>query len=140
VGSSIDADADLEAVVRYAAGETWRRIDRATDGVCPICRSRGLSLDFRETEAGVLADCTCGECYYEETNHAGLFALSHPAVVSLFHDHGIDVRERLPFGSLPDLGADVRFGDDGRAVEVTATAGDDAVTLRVHEDLTVEAL
>lgn len=140
IHGSTSTDRGIEEVVRYAVGEMWRRVDRATDGVCPICRGSSLSIDFRGTENAIVADCACGNCYYEETNPAVLFALAHPAALSLFHERGIDVRRRLPFESLRDWIDDARLVDDGRAVEIRATAGEEAVTLRIADDLTVETV
>lgn len=140
VHASIGAEGDLEEVVRYAVGEVWRRIDRATDGVCSICRTRTLSVEFRETEDAIVADCACENCYFEETNPVALFALAHPAVLALLHDHGVDVPHRLPFESFDDWMGDARFVDDRRAVELTVTIEGDDVTLRIADDLTVETV
>lgn len=138
VPAALSATEDAESVLRYAIGEMWRRIDRATDGVCPVCRAPALAVDFREAE-DVLADLACDSCFYEETNHAALFAVTHPAVLSLSHDHGVDVRHSLPREYLGDWTTDVRFADDdGSVVEVTVGTDGEDVTVRVSDALSVD--
>ncbi|MFB6269115.1 MAG: winged helix-turn-helix domain-containing protein [Halobacterium sp.] len=141
VPATLYAGDDLDAVVQYAIAEMWRRVDRATDGVCPVCRAPAITVEFRAHDDAVLADTTCAACYYEETNHVALFALSHPAVQSLASDHGHDLKRRLPREFLDDWTDDAAFADaDRSAVELTVSIGDEDVTLRVRDDLSVEAV
>lgn len=140
VHSAVGAGSDLAAVIEYAVGELWRRVDRVTDGLCPICRTPALSLSFREVDGRLLADCRCEACYFEETQPTLLFAFAHPAVQSLLREQGIDVPQQLPFASLEDWIDGTRVVDGRTAVELTVTAGEDRVTVRVGEDLTVETV
>ena len=140
VHSSVGREEGLGEVVDYAVGEVWRRLDRAADGICHVCRAPALSLSFREAEDVVVADLTCGECYLEETNAAALFALTHPAALSVLRDRGLDVPEEIPFEPLDEWVDGGRIVDDGNAVELTVGDEGDGVTLRVHEDLTVETV
>jgi hypothetical protein len=65
--------------------------------------------------------------------------MGHPAVVSLYYDHGVDVQRELPaslsFVWDPDS-ADLPA--DATAVELTATVDSDDVTLRVDDTLAVD--
>lgn len=140
VHSSVGAEGSLADVIEYAAGEMWRRLDRTTDGVCPVCRGAGLSLSFREVDGAVVADCVCDECYFEEAQPVVLFALSHPSALSLLRDRGFDVPYDLPFESFDDWIDDTQFVDDGRAVDLTLAIDGDGVTVRVAGDLTVETV
>ena len=140
VDGSIGTAGSLLDVIDYAVREMWRRLDRISDGVCHVCRAPALSLSFRESDGVVLADCSCEECYFEETNGAVLFALTHPAALAVLHAQGVDVPEQLPFEPLDDRMERGRFVDDGSAVEFTVAPDGEAVTIRVHDDLTVEAV
>ena len=140
VNGPVGAEGGLSALLEYAVGEVWRRLDRVTDGVCHVCRAPALSLSFRETDGRIVADCVCGECYFEESNPVVMFALTHPAVLSLLREQGVDVPEALPFEPIDDWLDDGRFVDDRRAVEFTAATDEQRVTVRVRDDLTVEAV
>lgn len=138
VPAALSATEDVDAVLRYAIGEMWRRIDRATDGVCPVCRAPALAVAFRDA-GQMVADLNCESCFYEETIHVALFALTHPAAQSLYHGHGVDLRHALPRECLGDGQSDARLVDDERSVvEVTVGTGGEKVTVRVDDDLTVE--
>ncbi len=140
VHSSVGREEGLREVVEYAVGEVWRRLDRAADGICHVCRAPALSLSFRETEDVIVADLTCSECYLEETNAAALFSLTHPAALSVLRDRGLEVPQEIPFEPLDEWVDGGRILEDGRAIELTVGTDGDGVTLRVHEDLTVEAV
>jgi DNA-binding transcriptional ArsR family regulator len=140
VHSSVGREAGLNEVVEYAVGEVWRRLDRAADGICHVCRAPALSLSFREDEEAVVAELTCSECYLEETNAAALFALTHPAALAVLREAGFDVPQAIPFEPLDDCVHGGRIVDHGRAVELTVGPDGDGVTLRVREDLTVETV
>lgn len=140
VHSSVGEEGSLADVIEYAVDEVWRRLDRATDGVCQICRAPALSLSFREVEGVIAAECACSECYLEETNAAALFALTHPAALSFLRDRGLDVPQDIPFEPFSDWVDGSPIVDDGRAAEITLGAGGDGVTLRVGDDLAVETV
>jgi DNA-binding transcriptional ArsR family regulator len=140
VHSSVGREEGLNEVVDYAVREVWRRLDRAADGVCQVCRAPALSLSFREGEEVIVAELACSECYLEEDNAAALFALTHPAALSVLRDRGLDVPREIPFEPLEEWVDGGRIVDDGSAVELTVGDEGDGVTLRVHEDLTVETV
>jgi hypothetical protein len=140
VNGPVGAEGELSALLEYAVGEVWRRLDRVTEGVCHVCRAPALSLSFREADGQIVADCVCGACYFEESNPVVMFALTHPAVLSFLRDRGVDVPQALPFEPIDDWMDDGRFVDDRRAVEFTAADGEDQVTVRVRDDLTVETV
>ncbi|QPV63910.1 helix-turn-helix transcriptional regulator [Halosimplex litoreum] len=71
-------------------------------GVCPICAS-ALEFEFVAgdevwTEGSgrldVFLGCHCDHCGSSQYMSVGLAHLYHPAVVSFFHDHGVDVTTR----------------------------------------------
>lgn len=120
-----DREMDLEALLDVAS-TLWRHtIERVLEGICPYChatveRSVEIDPDAHWTYA---FSATCTECGALGGSHVGIAALTHPAVVSLFWEHGTDVTERRVW-SLP-------FVDD-RAV---AVVDEDPLRLRVDVEL-----
>jgi len=140
VSGSVGAEGGLSALLEYAVGEAWRRLDRITDGICHVCRTPALSLSFREADGQIVANCVCEECYFEEANPAVMFAFTHPAALSLFRERGVDVPQDIPFEPLEEWVDSSRIVDDGTTVELTIGTDSGGVTVEVHEDLTVEAV
>jgi hypothetical protein len=56
--------------------------------------------------------------------------LDHPAVVSLYNDHGVDVRER-PVWNVGDEWRETLLSTDPLAVRVSTALGDDELSLYV---------
>ena len=99
-----DRDMDLEELLDVAS-TLWRHtIERILEGICPYCHAtveRSLEVDAEAEHWSYSFGATCTECGPLGGSHVGIAALTHPAVVSLFWDHGIDVTDRrvwtLPF-------------------------------------------
>lgn len=120
-------------------------IERINRGFCPCCSGR---IDVRieeidETEGETVATSldvvvTCRECGGEIHSAIGAAVIDHPAVVSLFHDAGIDVR-RTPIWELDPLfaapGEVVR--EDPVRVEATLEVEGTALDLVLDENLAV---
>lgn len=98
-----DRDMDIEALLDVAS-TLWRHtIDRILEGICPYCHTtveRSLEIDDDRCWTYSFAS-TCTECGPLGGSHVGAAVHAHPAVVSLFWEHGIDVADRriwtLPF-------------------------------------------
>lgn len=132
-----DREMDLEALLDVAS-TLWRHtIERVLEGICPYCHAtveRSLEVaDEAESSSESESEsephwtysfsATCTECGSLGGSHVGIAALSHPAVVSLFWDHGIDVTERRVW--------DLPFVDD----EAVTLVGEDPLRLRVAVEL-----
>jgi hypothetical protein len=65
-----------------------------------------------------------------------LATLSHPAVVSFFHDHGVDLDER-PIWNVGPEWAERVVSTDPLAVRVSATLDGETLALYLGRDLTV---
>ena len=125
--------------------EQWTRqeFERADRGFCPVCRGpieRRVELQPEELydvfDAGI--SYTCTRC--DEVQHANVAAclLWHPAVVSFYHDRGIDLK-RTPiweFGWAVKPTEEVRSTDPLR-VAVTIEHDDDRLVLVLDADATV---
>ena len=136
------------------------RIGLMVDGNCPECGGRvegrvevldgdaegagGSGDGGTETDeddgTGVtpraLASLDCAACGYALGCPVTLTTLSHPAVVSFFHDHGVDLRERPIWNVGPEWGERV-VSTDPVAVRVSATLDGETLALYIGRDLTV---
>jgi hypothetical protein len=135
-------------LLRAANDRIQREIGAMANGICPWCcarlDSRVLPTDeempLRDNPAirhRVLHSCeTCDGSVY--TRLGGL-VVSHPAVVSFFYDHAIDVSERLLW-TLPFASTDERttvVSEDPWRAAVTVECEDDALRLLLDEDPSV---
>ncbi|WP_327054145.1 ArsR/SmtB family transcription factor [Halomicrococcus gelatinilyticus] len=93
-------------------------------------------VDDIETIPWVQYDCQ--QCGATATTGLNTVLLNHPAVVAFYHDHGVDVRERLvwEFPPVDDVRMAVRDADPFRA-SVTYEAGGETLTVVVDETLGV---
>lgn len=122
-----DREMNLEALLDVAS-TLWRHtIDRILEGVCPYCHAtveRSLEVaDETDRHWTYSFSATCTECGSLGGSHVGIAALTHPAVVSLFWEHGIDVTERRVW-TLP-------FVDD----DAVTVVDEDPLRLRVDVEL-----
>lgn len=95
------AGRDLEELV--ALGTTVNRHygDLASSGTCPQCFGRMdvrmRSMDEVDADLGghdYVFQATCESCGFPFGGGVGALVSRHPAVVSAYHEHGVDVRER----------------------------------------------
>lgn len=136
-----------EVAERY--GRTLIR--QVGNGFCPFCEGRvrptvEAAHDPESSSPDVPAHLenvpsvayTCERCEETLTADLGFSLLRHPAVVSFYYDHGIDVREASiwRFGALTNERSRIIDSDPFKAT-VTYTAGDDRLTLTVDDELTV---
>lgn len=143
------ADYDAESFPAVADRYAKTLVSQASEGFCPYCRGRTDSSLAPASETGtgsssekfadvpmVRHDCTrCDESIFAD---AGTAFLDHPAVVSFFYDHGLDVRDESMwrFSSLDGETCRIFQRDPLRAT-VTYTADGDELTLTVDESATV---
>lgn len=106
-------------LVRIANRNAQQDVEQAADGVCPHCWGRmdaSLPADDQPENGPLMAEYECDRCWMVFQVPAGACVVRHPAVVSLYHDHGVDVREE-PF---LDLGF-VRSSDSAAVVSTDPT-------------------
>jgi len=86
---------DLPEVVDLLTLRTQQDLEMAQDGTCPNCYGR-LDWSIDPERAGDPPEfrTRCGRCGVFAEVPAGTVNLRHPAVVSFFYDHGVNVRER----------------------------------------------
>jgi len=132
--------ATIRDLVSFVVGDMQRDLEALVDGACPVCSGRVERVGHDRTDSGMLAvRVTCRNCWLATEFPVGIAALRHPAVVSLYHDHGVDVRDRFvtDFGFVGDGGTAELVGTDPFESELVVSVGGDSVTLRVDEHLDV---
>lgn len=121
------------------------RIALMADGNCPECggavdgRVEVVEVDDHGTEPGTrraLASLDCTACGYALSCPVTLATLSSPAVVSFFHDHDVDLRER-PIWNVGSEWGEWVVSADPLAVRVSATLDGETLSLYVGRDLSV---
>jgi hypothetical protein len=138
------SDRERDGVLRAANERIRREIASMARGVCPWCCGRmtarvlptDAEMPHRDNPAidhRVLHACdTCDGAIY--TRLGGL-VVAHPAVVSFFYDHGVDVTRRhvweLPFAA-SDERTTVADCDPWRAT-VRVDCGDETLTLHLDD-------
>lgn len=134
------AGSTIQEIISFVVGDLQRDVQAMVDGVCPICSGTMDALDFERGDDLVSVRSACENCWMTTELPVGALVVQHPAVVSLYFEHGIDVRREL----LTDLDfvgerADAEIvAEDPAVVELRVGVEDDEVVLRIHEDRTVE--
>lgn len=106
---------DVVDLVAIARADTLSRIRRARDGVCPHCwgpmeatiPATDVTLHESDDELPpdvVIVEFGCDRCGLTFSTPPGACVLDHPAVVSLYHEHGRDLRT-VPLTALRSLRA-----------------------------------
>jgi ssDNA-binding Zn-finger/Zn-ribbon topoisomerase 1 len=134
------AGSTIQEIISFVVGDLQRDVEAMADGVCPICSGRMDDLRFERGDDVLSACSACQNCWMSAELPVGALVVRHPAVVSLYFDHGVDVRRQF----LTDLefvgarsGAEL-VAEDPAIAELSIVVEDDEVTLRLHEDFTVE--
>lgn len=133
-----------------AAADRYRRqVGSLTRGFCPWCAGQVEGSVHHQDEVPG-GDCRsqpvvtflCGDCGGLYFPHLGSTLLSHPAVVSFFHERGVDLRDRrhweLPF--VVDGDRVTVHDTDPWHVTVEARCADDRCLVDVDGGLDVESV
>lgn len=134
---------DYDEAVRVGTIVRRNRSRLVANGVCPACRGqfdRQLveSDQLYMTAAGYQIKGSCVDCGQVTAGDVRETLLSHPAVVSFFWRHDIDVRE--PYAGetvLPPEDTITERSSDPLTLAVTYRADDDELTVVVDETVTV---
>jgi DNA-binding transcriptional ArsR family regulator len=135
---SVFVDADPDAIDEAVEAYVESMVSDFRAGFCLYCRSpvestlrpmadladdaSEVSEDIRHMPATYHQCPTCGESVH---GNPGIELASHPAVVSFFHDHGVDVRERSVLDLLAVTDEDgVVEGTDPTRARIRYTVGD----------------
>lgn len=140
VPPSAAEDRSISELTTYVNAEVQRDLERGLDGVCPTCRGpMAVSGRERHEYDRIHAKLSCEACWLTMQFPIAAAVVRHPAVVGLFHDHGVDVRTR-PLLSLPfvrDSDSVTVTADEPFRARVDVTLGEDSVSLTLDGDLNV---
>jgi transcription elongation factor Elf1 len=133
-GHRTQGEAFVEAFNRHHR----RRVATMSAGSCPECGGAVSSAVrpvsppgvAKDDDEGVLVHLDCDGCGYRVRVPVTMTVLDHPAVVSLYNDHGVDVRER-PVWNVGDEWRETLLSTDPLAVRVSTALGDDELSLYV---------
>lgn len=134
------AGSTIKEIISFVVGDLQRDVEAMADGVCPICSGRMDALQFERDDDVLSARSGCENCWMTAELPVGALVVRHPAVVSLFYDHGIDVRRQF-LTDLEFVGArsDAELvAEDPAIAELSIGVEDDEVAVRIHEDRTVD--
>lgn len=87
-GRTIDENIDLLTL------RSQQDLELAVKGICPLCHGR-VEWSLRrleEADVGPMFESTCSRCGMHIDTAIGPCVIRHPAVVSFYYDHGIDIR------------------------------------------------
>ncbi|WP_049898853.1 winged helix-turn-helix domain-containing protein [Halococcus agarilyticus] len=144
------AGRSMDELVAVANRDAKHTLEHARDGTCPHCwGSMSITVpadpssvlegrgDDAEVEQ-VLVQFSCERCEMTFWFPVSVCVVDHPAVVSLYGDHGIDVRDRgyLELDFVTGSGGAVVSTDPVR-VAVDVAVADDALRLTLDGSLTV---
>jgi len=140
VPPSVAEGADIHEIVDFSISDVQLDLERAVDGVCPSCSGVMVPTEFDRDDGGHLSvSIDCESCWMGIQVPVGLTALRHPAVVSLYYDHGMDVRREFPaaldFAHSRDNATVV--AEDPIEVELDVEVGEESLTLRIDDALNV---
>jgi DNA-binding transcriptional ArsR family regulator len=140
VPPAVAEGADIDDIVAFVVGDIQRDVESLVDGACPMCSGPARRTDHWRSDAGhLMVAIDCQNCWMGTQLPVGTAALRHPAVVALYHDHGVDVRRQffteLEFVSSMENATLV--SDDPFEAELVVSVGDDELALRIYDDLTV---
>ncbi|WP_158057405.1 winged helix-turn-helix domain-containing protein [Halorussus halophilus] len=129
----------IEALLSYANAEVQRDIEHTVDGNCHICTGP-LSCSSPERPENLLqVVLSCENCWNYMHLPVAVTVVRHPAVVSLYHDHGIDVRSEplLSLDFVRDPESASVLSEDPVRMRVTVELGEDTLQLTLDGELNV---
>ena len=139
VPPSVADGADVHEIVDFAISDVQLDLERAVDGTCPVCSGVMAPSEFERDDGHLSVTIDCERCWMTIHVPVGLTVLRHPAVVSLYYDHGVDLRREFPaaleFARSMDNATVV--AEDPVTVELDVEVGGETLTLYVDEELNV---
>ncbi|WP_135829120.1 ArsR/SmtB family transcription factor [Halorussus halobius] len=138
------ADRSVAEIVKLADAQAQREVERAVDGTCFVCWGRVTPEVPVQNDADgrTYARLNCRSCWLSMLLPVGATALRHPAMVSFYHDHGVDVRRRsyLWFDFVRDPERTVVVSREPVRIRVRTEFDGDALSLTLDGDLDVASV
>lgn len=130
----------IEAVIELLTLTTKQHLALAVDGICPFCQAQ-LDWSVQPIDREPLEFTNqCDRCGVRVEVPAIACVLHHPAVISFFYEHGVDVRERPLWA--PEFYDTVRLdvSTDPVEVEVTIELDGDSLTATLDSGLDITTI
>lgn len=102
------AGRSMDELVRLVTHTTQQDMERATERLCPLCYGQmkpTIVENDEPTEPEFQFEAQCVRCGMLVQTPVGACVIRHPAVISFYHEHGVDIREQ-PFWTLEICGPD----------------------------------
>ncbi|MGA9402462.1 DUF7351 domain-containing protein, partial [Haladaptatus sp.] len=123
------------------------RLSLMDDGVCPECSApANAHVEYHDAETDEGAENAdhrrpqvqfdCERCGCRLRSPVTLAVLEHPAVISFYHRHGIDIRER-PVWNVGEEWREAVVSEDPWCVRVSTAVNGDVLSLFVASNLEV---
>lgn len=114
----------------------------AVDGVCAHCSgivSPTISIDPTRPFSQPFVDHNCESCGRILTTNVGEILLSHPTVVSFFHDHDVDLRTERTWNLVFCIHDEYLtvLSENPWRIEVLIPADDEELRVTIDDDLNV---
>lgn len=139
VSSRAAADRTLAELLSHANAEIQRDVERAVGGNCTVCAGP-LSRSPPERPENLLqVTYSCENCWSNVTIPVAAAVVRHPAVVSLYYDHGTDVRDKplLTLDFVRDPESATVISEDPLRMCVTVELDGDTLELTLDGELNV---
>ncbi|WP_435119425.1 DUF7351 domain-containing protein [Halolamina sp. C58] len=130
---------DAMETLRACNRRALREYRTAIAGSCPTCYGLTTVAIEAGPDDGYACVATCSQCDLRLFAPVELPLFGHPAVVSFYWEHGVDVTE-LPLWRLPEFigDADRRVRDrEPLALDITLHHGESSLAARIDADGTV---
>ncbi len=130
----------IDDVIELLTLTTKQHLELAVHGICPLCQGQ-LDWGVRTIDREPLEFTNqCDRCGVRVDVPAIACVLHHPAVVSFYYEHGIDIRDRPLWA--PEFYNNVRLDvtSDPVEVEITIEFDGDGLTVILDEGLDIKTL
>jgi DNA-binding transcriptional ArsR family regulator len=94
------ADRSIRETIDLATREITHSLEFAVEGVCPECygeMARSVETARMDPEEVHVLRAACGDCGNFTRSAVGVCLVVDPTVRTFYRDHGVDVRERIPW-------------------------------------------
>lgn len=137
----------MDDLLALADRDTRRMTEKIREGVCPHCwgpmettvpSTPSPRLADGETTEMLFARFSCARCGMDVWSPATITVLDHPAVVSFYHQHGVDIRKRDTLEiSFRDGSTGTVLGEDPTRIGVEFELDGDVLRLVLDGSLAV---
>ncbi|EMA53426.1 MULTISPECIES: winged helix-turn-helix domain-containing protein [Halococcus] len=137
----------MDDLLALADRDTRRMVEKIREGSCPHCwgpmettvpSTPSPRLAEGETTEVLFARFSCARCGMDAWSPVSIAVLDHPAVVSFYHEHGIDIRKRSTLEiSFQDSSTGTVLTEDPIRIAIEFELSGDVLRLVLDDELAV---